>query len=423
MIILLVIIGLALLILGHEAGHFFFAKFFGVKVDEFGFGFPPRVFGARRYKGKVAVPVEEDTQTSIEIEEGGPPNELGEASVIVEKITEQTREIDILETKKTWRFFWRQEKPEESLDGLKGGTIYSINLLPFGGFVRIPGENDLFDDVNRNSEDGGTPTVASERKSNLLTSQPVWKRSLIVLAGVIANFFIGWLVISAVFMVGVPPKVVVMDIEKGSPAETAGFKADDIVVNYDKSQDLINFINANKGKEISIDVLRGPNTLVLKVVPRKTVEAGKGAVGVYLNDSGIPKESFFSSIGSGLKEAWNILKDTTVAFGAVIKSIFINRTVPQDVVGPVGIVSFAATAGRLGIVYFLQLLAIISLNLAVINLIPFPALDGGRFLFLLIEKIKGSPIPRSLEAWVNGVGFALLLLLMAVVTVRDIGRL
>jgi regulator of sigma E protease len=89
----------------------------------------------------------------------------------------------------------------------------------------------------------------------------------------------------------------------------------------------------------------------------------------------------------------------------------------------VGIVSFAAETGKLGIIYFLQLLAVISLNLAVINLIPFPALDGGRFLFLLIEKIKGSPIPKGLEAWVNGVGFVLLIFLMVVVTVRDIGRL
>lgn len=408
MIILLVIIGLALLILGHEAGHFFFAKLFKVQVDEFGFGFPPRMFGIRRYKGKVLVPVGEESEESVEIDE--------ENGVVVEKIVEESREIDVLETETRWKFFWGKERAEESLDGMKGGTIYSINWLPFGGFVRIPGENDLFDETDENK-------LTEEQKAKLLTSQPVWKRSLIVLAGVIANFFIGWLVISAVFMAGVPPKVVVMDVEKGSPAETAGFKADDLVLNYTKSQDLINFINTNKGKEISITVLRGSTEQALKVTPRKTVESGKGAVGIYLNDSGIPKEGFFSAIGSGLTQAWGILKDTAAAFWGVLKSIFINRMVPQDVMGPVGIVSFAVTSGKLGIIYFLQLLAIISLNLAVINLIPFPALDGGRFLFLLIEKIKGSPLPRSLEAWINGIGFALLILLMAVVTVRDIARL
>lgn len=380
MIILLVIVGLALLILGHEAGHFFLAKLFKVQVDEFGIGFPPRAFGIKKLKGGKL------------------------------------------------KFFWRKNK---AIEEAEGGTVYSVNYLPFGGFVRIPGENgevdgNLSEEEQLRRSDGsevGVPTETSGKKSNLLNFQPVWKRSLIVLAGVIMNFIIGWFLISSILMIGVTPKVVIGGVEPNSPGAAAGFKEGDIVLDYATSQNLINFINANKGKEISINVMRGPNNETVKVTPRSVIKAGEGAVGIYLSDSGIEKQSFFSAIGSGLKEAWSIMKDTAAAFWGVLKSIFVNRTVPQDVMGPVGIVSYAAGAGRLGLVYFLQLLAIISLNLSIINLIPFPALDGGRFLFLLIEKIKGSPMPKTFEAWINGVGFLLMIILMVVVTIRDIGRL
>lgn len=369
MIILLVIIGLSLLILGHEAGHFLVAKLSGMKVNEFGFGFPPRVFGIRRYKGK------------------------------------------------GWKIFWRKEKPAEELNGFEGGTIYSFNLLPFGGFVHIAGENDH---MNENGEINDIPEAD---KAKLFNNKPIWKRSLVVLAGVIANFVLGWALISAVFMVGIPPKVVVGGVEPGSPAETVGIKAGDILQGFNASKEFIDFVNLNKGKEITLQIFRDGKDLSIKATPRINPGTGKGALGIYLSDGGVEKQSFFGAIGTGFTTSLQIGKETITAFWGMLKSILVYRQVPKDVVGPVGIVSIAAETGKLGILYFLQLLALISINLSVMNLLPFPALDGGRFLILLAEKAKGSPLPKAVEAWINGIGFLILIGLMVLITIRDVGRL
>ncbi len=411
MIILLVIVGLSLLILGHEAGHFLVAKLSGMKVHEFGFGFPPRLFGIRRYKGKVLVPIEEDVQTSV-----------GEESGVV-FVEEKLKEIDILEKKTFWKFFWRKEKTDsnDSLlttnDSLSGGTVYSINLLPFGGFVRIAGENDHMD------KDGEIEDIPEEERAGLFTSKPIWKRSLVMLAGVIANFVLGWLLISSVFMVGIPPKVVVGGIEPGSPAEAVGIMAGDIINDFKSSKEFIEFVNANKGKEITLNIFREGKDLTIKTTPRINPGTGKGALGIYLGDGGVEKQGFFSAIGSGFTASLSIIKDTGLAFWGMMKSIFVHGQVPKDVVGPVGIVSIAAQTGKLGILYFLQLLALISLNLSIMNLLPFPALDGGRFLLLMIEKVKGSPVNKTVEGWINAAGFLALIALMILITIRDVGRL
>ena len=357
LIIILVIIGLSLLILGHEAGHFFIAKLFGLKVDEFGIGFPPRIM-AKKF----------------------------------------------------------------------GDTEYSINWLPFGGFVRIGGERGEFEVIN---PEAGAPAAASTAtlqatdadKARLFYNQPAWKKSLIVLAGVFMNFILGWLLIAAVFMIGVPQTLVISGTQAGSPAAAAGIQAGDVVKGYTDAQSFINYIDAHKGTPVSVTVIRNNKDISYTMTPRVNVPADQGALGVALEEGGAARENFFKALWDGLQDAAMISWLTLQAFYELLKQIFVHASIPADVVGPVGIFGIAEETGHIGLAYLLQFLGIISINLMIVNCIPFPALDGGRFLMVLIEKVKGSPMPYKVEAWINGVGFALLLLLMVVLTVRDISGL
>lgn len=354
LIIILVIIGLSILILGHEAGHFFAAKIFGLKVDEFGIGFPPRMVA------------------------------------------------------------WRPKGSE---------TEYSINWLPFGGFVRISGERGEFEGISpdvQTSVDAGTPDVPPTDSARLFYAQPAWKKSIIVLAGVFMNFILGWLLISIVFMVGVPQTLVISATEPGSPAAAAGLQSGDIIKGYTDTQSFINYVDANEGTPITVTVIRNDKNIPVTVTPRANPPADQGALGVALEEGGTARENFFAALWDGLQDAAIISWLTLQAFYELVKQIFVHASIPSDVVGPVGIVSIAEETGRIGLGYLLQFLGIISLNLMIVNCIPFPALDGGRFLVVLIEKIKGSAMPYKVEAWINGIGFALLLALMVVLTVRDI---
>jgi len=361
MIIFLVIVGLSILILGHETGHFLAAKFFKLRVDEFGFGFPPRIF-AWRPKRKV---------------KGG-----------------------------------------ETLRQAQGETEYSFNALPLGGFVKIAGENDrIGGDVEK------LQSLTAEEKKRIFLFQPAWKRSVIILAGVAVNFILGWILFSVVLMAGTPKALIITSVQKGSPAEIVGIKANDIVKGYVDSETFVNFVNTNRGKEIAVTVLREGKEISFKAVPRVKTGADEGALGVGLQGAGADKEGFFSAIVLGFKQMIFVTGETIKGFYLIIAGIVSSGKLSADITGPVGIFSIANQIGKIGLAYLINLVALISINLAVINLIPFPALDGGRFFMILIEKIKGSPVPVKAEAIINGVGFALLLALMAVVTVRDVIKL
>jgi regulator of sigma E protease len=174
---------------------------------------------------------------------------------------------------------------------------------------------------------------------------------------------------------------------------------------------------------MAIEVLRDGEAVRVSAVPRVETPAGEGALGILLSEGGTPRQGFFVALYRGLIEAGAIAWMTLAGLYQIVAQLVTKGSLVAGVVGPVGIFSVAQQTGQLGLVYLLQLLSIISINLAVINLVPFPALDGGRFWMILIEKLKGSPVPRKVEALVNGVGFVLLLLLMAALTVRDVSGL
>ncbi len=163
--------------------------------------------------------------------------------------------------------------------------------------------------------------------------------------------------------------------------------------------------------------------MAFSVVPRVNPPAGQGAIGVQLADAGTPREGFFVSLWDGLRESVMIVGLTFQSFYQLIANLVTRASLLPGVVGPVGIFSVAEETGKIGLIYLAQLLALISLNLTVVNLIPFPALDGGRFFMIIIEKIKGSPISRKVEAGANALGFTLLIALMVALTVRDVWHL
>lgn len=341
---LLVIIGLSLLIVGHEFGHFFAAKLSKMFVREFGIGFPPRLF-----KKKI------------------------------------------------------------------GDTEYSINALPFGGFVQIAGEGD----TPKNSEDKSQDVP----REKLFTSRPMYQKMLVISAGVIMNFILGWILISIVLAVGITPMAIVGEVSKNSPAEISGIKEDDIFTDFKNATELREFAKTKLGETVSFNVIREGDKIKVDIaLPEKESENG-GILGVMLGETGnIQKVPFYKAPYEGLKETAKITKETFVGVIGFFKQIFTTASVPDGAVGPVGIFSVASQTSEAGFIYFIYLLAVISINLAIMNMLPFPALDGGRFLFLAIEAITRKSIPRKFEVIVNGAGLLFLLSLMVFLTVKDIGR-
>jgi len=354
MLVAFIIIGIIFLILVHELGHFLTAKYFRMRVDEFGIGIPPRAWGKKF-----------------------------------------------------------------------GETLYSVNWLPFGGFVRIRGEDKEPEDLAKLSE---------AEKSRLFTFQAAWKKALVIVAGVAVNLIAGWLLLSAVFAIGTPTLVYVQEVQEGSPAMEAGLLEGDVVTGYRAlsekmitnaltADEFIGFIDLQKGKEMELRILRGSEELFFTVVPRVDTPEGEGAVGVGFVEIGFEARPLGESLWLGLIRTGEVVVLTYQGLGSLLGGIFTSGKVPEGIVGPVGIFSFAYQSGQIGLVYLLQVLGLISVNLAILNLIPFPALDGGQLVFIIIEKIKGTPLKTSTKAMVNAGGIALLLLLVVIVSVRDVWTL
>ena len=258
------------------------------------------------------------------------------------------------------------------------------------------------------------------------------------------NLVLGIALLSAGFALGLPTavgdeeafgnaKVQISFLEKDSPAEEAGIKIGDQILalksvrgetsEISKVSEVQNFVAENKGGEVILTLRRGQEVFSLKTTPRELSPEGQGPLGVALARVVLVSYPLDQAIWLGVKETFQLLILIFSALGALIWGVFSNGQLVADVAGPVGIFSITGQAAQMGFIYLLQLTALLSINLAVINILPFPALDGGRIFFLILEKIKGSPVSLKVEQAVHAAGFSLLILLMIVITLRDVARL
>lgn len=376
---------LSLLVVVHEGGHFLAARWAGIKVYEFALGFPPRIVGW-------------------------------------------------VKDKKTGKrkFYWGKGK-----DGLKetivgeeaqedhGNTIYTINWLPLGGFVRIKGEN---------GENASDP--------DSFASKPAWKRIIVLCAGVFMNFVLAAIVLAIGFMVGLPadsslledekaivveePTVFVQQIQAGSPADAAGLDFGDKIILVDQeaipsSEWLSTYIKERGDQEVTFLVSRDNGETTIRVTPT-FLEGMDDAprIGAVLGDAAVVRYPWHIAIVRGFMAAVTGTLTIIISFYYLLKNLLIGNGLVFDVAGPVGIATIVGESARLGINYLLNITAMISLSLAVINILPIPALDGGRVLFVLIEKIMRKPVPMKYEQLAHTIGFIFLMALIVVVTWRDI---
>ncbi|MEK7113802.1 MAG: M50 family metallopeptidase, partial [Patescibacteria group bacterium] len=273
----------------------------------------------------------------------------------------------------------------------------------------------------------------------------------VLFAGVFANFLLAWVLFSVGFISGIPTSVgnephgyaiensnlVIVSVLSDSPAERAGLMSGNRIVRLQSDDDVImkenlnpitlkEFIISHPNTEINIDYLKSHLDEMVKtttLTPAKNNENGTPTIGIAMDQIGTLKLPILKAFWEGLKLDWYMTKGTAVGFFTLIKSGLMGEGDLSSVTGPVGMVGIVGDASQFGFTYLLSFAALISINLAVINLIPFPALDGGRLLFLLIEKIKGSRLNPKFANTANMVGFAILLIFMLVVTYKDIVRL
>lgn len=302
-----------------------------------------------------------------------------------------------------------------------GETLYCFNLFPFGGYVKMPGEN--------GEEDG----VVNNRS---FANQTWWKKSLVLIAGVFFNILLAAILFSISFSVGLlasagkndpNAKILVTAVRADFPAQKAGIVPGDTInkmfvgndtLNPESTEDVQAFIRAHKSQKINVVLDRKGNEV--SVILEPIIDKNVPLVGVSLDRVSLQKDPIGKSIVMGARQSVILFNQTIKAFVYIVASPFRTKKVQTEVSGPLGIISSVKDAKQFGLGYIISFAALISINLAVMNLIPFPALDGGRLVMVLGEAITRKKIPTKVLGIINGSGFLILILLMVFVTVRDI---
>lgn len=356
--VLAFILVLSVLVLIHELGHFLVAKKLGIKVEEFGFGFPPRLFGIKR-----------------------------------------------------------------------GETLYSINLLPVGGFVKLFGEDNA----------GGGSVKQTKQEKDLSAKQlkraffarPIWQRFAVVVAGVVMNFLLAVVLISYLFAaqgVAIPSKNIhVTEVLKNSPAAAVGLKVDDVITQINgkkitSTDAFIKEVKSDRGKAIQLGVSRKGQNYTFTVIPRTASPKGEGPIGVGISNITVTKYPWYKAPFYGTIEAFKFSWMIVSGLGMMVVNLVFHGTKPEGVAGPVGVAQLTGQAVSYGLNATLWFTALLSINLAVLNVLPIPALDGGRLFFIVIEAVTRKKVNPKYESYSHAVGLAVLLGLMVLITVFDIVR-
>ena len=352
---------LSVLVLIHEAGHFFVAKLFGIKVEEFGFGLPPRIFGKK----------------------------IGE-------------------------------------------TVYSINWLPIGGFVKLFGEDEA--GAGRPNLKLKTQNIKKGDEKRAFFAKPVWQRALVVFAGVFMNFVLAVVIISILFsVVGVQTpgnKVTVDAVVKGAPAQEAGLKTGDIIISANQvsmisAEQLVTYAKSHLGEKLNLKISDQKSVVRdLTVTPRKVYPANEGPMGIAISQNVVIQKypwykAPFVGTYQALQDSWLVVSGLVM----LVVQLFTKGAVPQGVAGPIGIAQLTGVVIGIGLPAVLSLVSLLSLNLAIINLLPIPALDGGRLFFILIEGIFHKKVNQQFEERAHMIGMIFLLGLIALITLHDLFRI
>jgi regulator of sigma E protease len=365
MTILIFFLVLFVLILVHEWGHFIVAKKTGMRVDEFGIGFPPKLFGIK-----------------------------------------------------------------------KGETEYTFNALPIGGFVRIFGEN---------AEDAAQAEAQGQDYSRSFTAKSKWAQTAVLIAGVTMNVLFAWLLFVVVFMMGIPTAVeedkatdgaqlIIANVVKDSPADEAGIPVGGVIKSYraDTEDEELrpsafrSHITDSSEGPITITYEAGGQEKTVEVTPKAGLisdDQDLKAIGVTPELVETVRRPFVEAVVEATVMTYRSTIAIVVGLGNLLRDIAQLDADLSQVAGPVGIVGLVGDAAEFGFSSLLMFTAVISLNLAVINLLPFPALDGGRLVFVAIESITRKPINPVWVARLNTIGFVLLMALMFAVTYSDIAKL
>lgn len=443
--ILLFLVLLTVLVFVHELGHFVTARLMGMRVLEFGFGFPPRLLSIRRPATYAVVDGELTLSregTSVRLRAGETVQVSGSrADAITIAAPGGTIRLgpgDRYAAKgaAVFRPSWARGRDDadfrvsesdlgvanEAMFPLQPGVEYSINWIPFGGFVRILGED-------------GTAKLPDGRLApDSFAAKPIPARMVVLVAGVAMNVLLALFVYTTIFATGEPTfngKVKWLHVEPGSPAAQAGLQDGDVIVRIDgksftEPQQMRDYIYQSAGREIALTVERNARTFETRATPRANPPADQGPLG--LRDA-LPVNELVSypipqAFGRATERTGVVLSEIVRAFSGAIAGLISGRGGGEQVSGPVGILNLTGQVSQLGSAYVLELLALLSLNLAVLNIVPFPGLDGGRLLFVVVEAFRGGRRldPRT-EAAIHALGFVFLLFLVGVVSFFDIRRL